>query len=149
MTLQDARSKLEHPPRFPSAGLLALRAVVGLTFLVHGIDKLTDLSATERLFDGLDIPAPTLIAPVVAVTETVGGALLIAGLATPLVAATLAINMLVALGTAHLDKSFSFFAKSGGIELELLLLGACATIALAGAGRVSVDAEIATEGGTR
>jgi putative oxidoreductase len=135
----------------PSAGMLALRIVVGVTFLVHGLDKLTDLSAAERFFDGLGIPAPELVAPLVAVTETVGGVLLIAGLAAPLVAAALAADMLVALGTAHLDKSFSFFAVDGGIELELLLFGACAAIALAGAGRVSVDAEIdtATEGGVR
>jgi putative oxidoreductase len=125
---------------YPDAGLLALRLVVGLTFLVHGIDKLANPSGAEHFFASLDIPAPALVAPFVGVTETVGGALLIAGLATPLAAAALTIDMLVALATAHVGKHFSFFAKNGGIELELLLAAACVTIVLAGAGRLSVDA---------
>jgi putative oxidoreductase len=73
----------------PSAGLLILRLVVGVTFLLHGLDKLGDLAAEERFFASLDIPAPGLLAPFVAVTETVGGVLLIAGLGTPLVGAAL------------------------------------------------------------
>jgi putative oxidoreductase len=136
------RSRLTSPAPFPAGGLLALRLVVGVTFLVHGIDKLGDLSGTERFFASLDIPAPALMAPFVAVTETLGGALLIVGLATPLVGAALTINMLVALGTAHIGKDFSFFVESGGIELELLLAGASAGIVLAGAGRFSVDAAL-------
>ena len=80
------------------------------------------------------------MAPLVAITETVGGALLIVGLATPIVGAALAIDMLVALATAHIDQGFSFFVSEGGIELELLLGGACLAIVLAGAGRFSLDA---------
>jgi putative oxidoreductase len=74
----------------PSAGLLILRIVVGTTFLLHGIDKLTDLSATEQFFASLDIPAVGLMAPLVAVTETAGGALLIAELVLLLCGACLA-----------------------------------------------------------
>lgn len=129
-----------NPTTFPSAGLLVLRLVVGITFVVHGLDKLADLSAAEQFFASLDIPAPGLMAPFVGVTETVGGVLLIAGLATPLVAAALAIDMLVALLTAHLGHGF--FAEDGGIELALLLGGASLCIGLAGAGRFSLDASL-------
>jgi putative oxidoreductase len=80
------------PTTLASAGVLLLRVVVGVTFLLHGLDKLGDLSSAEQLFGSLGIPAPALMAPFVAVTETVGGALLIAGLATPLVAAALAVD---------------------------------------------------------
>ena len=128
------------PTTFPSAGMLVLRLVVGITFMVHGLDKLADLSAAEQFFASLDIPAPGLMAPFVGVTETVGGLLLIAGLATPLVAAALAIDMLVALLTAHLGHGF--FAEDGGIELALLLGGASVGIGLAGAGRFSLDATL-------
>ena len=55
-------------------------------------------------------------------------------------AAALAVDMLVALVTAHAGKSFAFFVEDGGIELELLLGCACAAIVLAGAGRLSLDA---------
>jgi putative oxidoreductase len=120
-----------------SAGLLLLRLVVGLTFLLHGIDKLVDMSGTEQFFASLDIPAPGLMAPLVAVTETVGGMLLIVGLATPLVGLALTGDMLVALLTAHVGQGF--FVEGGGFELVLLLGGASLAIAFTGAGRYSVD----------
>ena len=135
------RAGLMTPTTLPNAGLLALRVVVGVTFVLHGLDKLGDLSSAEQLFVSLGIPLPGLMAPFVAVTETVGGVLLIAGLATPLVGAALAIDMLVALLTAHLGQGF--FARDGGIELPLLLGGASVAIALAGAGRFSLDASFA------
>jgi putative oxidoreductase len=50
-----------------------LRVVVGVTFVLHGLDKLGDLSGAEQLFASLDVPAPGLTAPFVAVTEAVGG----------------------------------------------------------------------------
>jgi putative oxidoreductase len=128
------------PVPLPSAGLLVLRLVVGVTFLLHGIDKLGDMSGAEQFFASLDIPAPGLMAPFVAVTETAGGVLLIVGAVTPLVGAALAADMLVALVTAHLGHGF--FVSDGGFELELLLGGACLTFVLAGAGRFSVDATL-------
>jgi hypothetical protein len=61
--------------------------------------------------------------------------LLIAGLATPLVGAALAVDMFVALVTAHIAEGF--FAADGGIELVLLLGGASLAVVLTGAGRFS------------
>jgi putative oxidoreductase len=119
---------------------LVLRLVVGITFLLHGIDKLGDVSGTERFFASLDIPAPAVMAPLVAVTETVGGVLLIIGLATPLAGVALAGDMVVALLTQHIGHGF--FVEEGGIELVLLLGGTSLAIALTGAGRVSVDAAL-------
>lgn len=129
--------RLLNPATSPSAGLLSLRLVVGATFLLHGLDKLRDLSGTEQLFASLGIPAPELVAPFVAVTETTGGLLLIAGLATRIAAAALTVNMVVALATAH--HGLRFFVAAGGIELEVLLAGASLALVLAGAGRVSLD----------
>jgi putative oxidoreductase len=131
---------IREPHAGASAGLLVLRLVVGVTFLLHGIDKLGDMSGTEQFFASLDIPAPGLMAPVVAVIETVGGVLLIVGLATPLIGLALAGDMLVALLTAHVDQGF--FVDEGGFELVLLLGGASLAIALTGAGRFSVDAAL-------
>jgi putative oxidoreductase len=111
--------------------------VVGVTFLFHGLDKLGDLSGIEEFFASLEIPAPGLMAPFAALVEAVGGALLIAGLATPLVGAALAGDMLVALVTAHIDEGF--FATDG-IELVLLLGGASLAVVLTGPGRFSADA---------
>ena len=120
--------------------LLAVRVVVGLTFLLHGLDKLGDLSGTEQGFDGMGIPAPGLMAPLVAVLETVGGIALIVGALAPLFAVGLAINMLVAALTVHVENGF--FAADGGYELVLVLGAACVAIAIGGAGRFSVDATL-------
>ena len=129
-----------NPTTLPSAGLLVLRVVVGVTFILHGLDKLGDLTGTEEFFASLEIPAPGLMAPLVALTETVGGLLLIVGLATPLVGVALAVDMLVALVTAHIDAGF--FAASGGIELVLLPGGASLALALTGPGRWSAEAAL-------
>jgi putative oxidoreductase len=129
--------RLLNPTTSPNAALLSLRIVVGVTFLIHGLDKLGDLSGAERLLGSFGIPAPGLMALFVGVTETVGGLLLITGLATRLAAAALTVNMAVALATAHSE--LQFFAREGGIELELLLAGASLALVLAGAGRFSLD----------
>jgi putative oxidoreductase len=129
-----------HPTTVVSAGLLVLGLVVGVTFSLHGLDELGDLSGTEEFFASLEIPAPGLMAPFVALTETAGGLLLIIGFATPLVGIALAVDMLVALVTAHIDEGF--FAADGGIELVLLLGGASLAVVLTGAGRFSADAAL-------
>jgi putative oxidoreductase len=129
--------RLLNPTTLPSAGLLALRIAIGVTFLLHGLDKLGDISGTEQFFASLAIPAPGLVAPFVAITETAGGLLLIAGLATQLAGAALTANMAVAIATAH--DELAFFVSDGGVELEALLAGASLAIALAGAGRFSLD----------
>src|SRR5215213_10628860 len=101
-----------NPATLQNAGLLVLRLVVGTTFLVHGLDKIGELSAAEQFFAAQSIPAAGVMAPFVGATETVGGALLIVGLATPPVAALLAVDMLVALFTTHIDHGF--FVDEGG-----------------------------------
>lgn len=120
------------------AGLLVLRLVVGVTFLIHGLDKLLDLTSAEEFFASLAIPAPELMAPFVALTETIGGLLLIAGLGTSLVGVALAIDMVVAAVTAHIKNGF--FAADHGFELELLIGTASFALVLTGAGRFSADA---------
>lgn len=118
--------------------LLLVRLVVGTTFLVHGINKFQDLSGTEGFFDSLGIPAPGLMAPLVALLETFGGLALILGLLLPVVGLSLAIDMLVAALTNHTGKGF--LVANGGYELVLILGVASLALAAAGAGRLSLDA---------
>jgi putative oxidoreductase len=96
------------------------------------------VNTAEQFFAAKSIPATGLMAPLVGATETIGGVALILGLATPLAAAALTTDMLVALFTTHI--AHGFFVDAGGYEHVLLLAGASLTLALAGPGRYSVDA---------
>jgi putative oxidoreductase len=119
-------------------GLLVLRLVLGVTFLLHGLDKLGDVNGVQQGFDQLGIPAPDVMAPFVTMVEIVGGGLLILGLLTPIAGIALAVDMLVAGIAAHTGKGF--FTQDGGYELVLLLGAGCLVLAIAGAGRLSADA---------
>ncbi len=120
--------------------LLLVRAVVGVTFLLHGLDKFSDLNGTQQGFDGMGIPLPEVMAPFVASLEVAGGLALILGALTPVFALGLAGNMLVAYLTAHMGEGF--FVSDGGAELVLLLGVSCLGLVAAGAGRYSVDAAL-------
>jgi putative oxidoreductase len=128
-------------------GLLVLRVAVGVTFFAHGVDKLLDLDATRAFFASVDIPAPAVMAPFVALIETIGGLLLMAGLATPLAGVALAGDMLVAYLTAHIGHGF--FVSDGGGELVLLLGAAGLALAGTGPGRYRITDRRAVAGPAR
>jgi len=130
-------------PAAATAGLTLLRVVLGVTFLLHGWQKVTEwtIAGTQASFAQMGVPLAEVAAPAVAVLELLGGLLLVLGLGTRVVAALLALDMLGALVLVHLPGGF--FAADGGIELVLLLAAASALFALAGAGRWSLDRLIA------
>lgn len=121
----------------PAWGMVPLRVVIGLVFLMHGSQKLLSLTSTATFFDSIGIPIAQVAAALVTALEILGGVALILGWFTRVVAALLAIDMAVAILTARMDGGF--FAPSG-FEFELTLLGACLTLAVMGAGGFSLDA---------
>lgn len=129
----------------PTLGLTVLRAVLGLTFLLHGWQKVSEwtLAGTQASFAQMGVPLAEVAAPAVAVLELAGGALLVLGLGTRVVAALLALTMLGALVLVHLPAGF--FAADGGFELVLLLAAGTLLLALTGAGRWSVDHVLAAK----
>ena len=129
-------------PRVQEWGLLPLRIVVGLVFLMHGGQKLFvfGLAGTADIMGKLGIPLPALAATIVIAAELLGGLAIIVGLYARWAGAVLAIEMLVAIPVARL--SGGFFAPYG-FEFEFALLGACLTFAAFGAGGASLDRFIA------
>ncbi|GAB4423471.1 MAG: DoxX family protein [Anaerolineae bacterium] len=123
-------------------GLVVLRVVVGLVFLVHGGQKLLmfGLGGTAGFFGSLGIPLPMVAAVVVIAVELLGGLALLLGLGTRYVALLLAGDMLVAILTVHLPAGF--FVSDGGYEFVLTLLAASLFFALAGPGLLSLDARL-------
>jgi uncharacterized membrane protein YphA (DoxX/SURF4 family) len=107
-------------------GLLLLRVVLGLVFLVHGRAKFQGgIEKTVGFFATLGLPG--FLAYVVAVIELVGGLLMILGLGTRVISALFALVMLGAILTAKLSAGFL-----GGYELDFMLLAASVCLLLAG-----------------
>lgn len=119
-------------------GTALLRLMLAGVFLAHGIQKLTawGWSGGAPFFEAAGIPLPEVAAPLVAVVETVGGALLLVGLGTRFAAGVLGFVMLVAALTVH--RPYGFFAPDG-VELVMVLGVALVVLVLQGAGPLSID----------
>ena len=123
-------------------GLLALRVGFGAVMMAHGTQKQFGwfgghgIKGTGAFFEQIGFRPGEQSARMAAATELGGGALLIAGLATPAAGAAAAGTMLVA-GRAH--KEQGFFAQEGGFEYQLVLALVGGALALTGAGRISLD----------
>src|SRR6476660_8836016 len=122
-----------------TTALAALRIILGFLFAAHGWQKFNEwtIAGTQASFAKMGVPAADVMAPAVAVLELAGGAALILGILTRVVAALLGLDMLGALFLVHAPAGV--FAANGGYELVLLLAAAAFALALAGPGRLSVD----------
>ncbi|HCU11223.1 MAG TPA: hypothetical protein DGB72_03755 [Gemmatimonadetes bacterium] len=122
--------------RFAKWGMLPLRIVVGLVFLMHGGQKffVFGIGGTADIMGKLGLPLPFVSAAVVIAAEMLGGLAILLGVFTRLAGALLAFEMVVAILVARFHGGF--FAPYG-YEFELTLLGVCLTFALNGPGRMS------------
>jgi len=118
-------------------GLTVLRVVVGIVFLIHGYQTFFKFGphSVFGMLTHLGIPLTGFFAVILMLVESVGGILLITGLATRIPAALLAIDMLVAIFTVHIKNGFF----SPGVEFPLTLLAAAICLALAGGGAASLE----------
>jgi putative oxidoreductase len=119
-------------------GKLILRLVLGLLILMHGISKLkngVDFIGPALASHGL----PVQLAYLAYIGEVLAPILLIIGLWTRVGGLIVVINMLFALGLMHMSQ-LGDLSKSGGwaLELQAMYLFTALSIALLGAGRLSV-----------
>jgi len=115
--------------------LLALRLGVGVTFLVHGIQK----SAMWKMQPSAQLPAGMLsVLRLLSIVEPLGGVGVLVGFLTQAAAAGLAIIMLGAIRLKALQMHRRF-TGDGGWELDFILLAAAIALFISGAGKLSLD----------
>jgi putative oxidoreductase len=118
-------------------GPLLLRLVFGYFWLETGWAKLHNLEFFSARFVEWGIPFPLFSATVSGATDLIGGALLIVGLGTRLVAIPMIINMLVALAVVVLP---TISTVNEFVELdEVLYVAVLFWLLMAGPGKASVD----------
>ena len=125
-------------------GRLAARAVIGGLFVGHGTQKLfgwfggPGLDGTEQMMGALDMRPTRHNALAAGLAETAGGALVVAGAATPLAASSLIGTMLTAIRKVHQPNGP--WVTNGGWEYNAVLIAALTALVDGGPGDLSVDA---------
>ncbi|MBI4212209.1 MAG: DoxX family protein [Deltaproteobacteria bacterium] len=121
--------------------LFLLRLYFGWQFFMAGKGKLVNPEQVAGFFQTLSIPLPQVSAYLVGSVEMIGGILLLLGLASRLAAVPLAITMIVAYLTAHIDTVKNIFADPKALMVEepfLFLLTLLFVLAF-GPGKLSLD----------
>lgn len=123
--------------------IVLLRVVAGLLLLGHGAQKLFGAFGGPgiRGFAGwlgsMGLPAPVVLAWLVALCEFLGGLLFVIGLLTPAAALAISAAMLGAIVLVHWSKGI--WASKGGLEFPLVMLAIAFVVGLAGPGRYAID----------
>lgn len=118
--------------------LLVLRLALGAVFIVHGGQKLFMMgpSGTAGMLMQMQIPAASVIGPILSVVEPLAGVGVLLGLFTRLAGLAIACDMLGAILTFHIHHGF--FVPMG-IEFVMMNCVTGLALALVGAGRFSID----------
>ncbi|MEH6793669.1 MAG: DoxX family protein [Rhodococcus sp. (in: high G+C Gram-positive bacteria)] len=126
-------------------GLFVLRVAIGAVFLGHGLQKLVGLwngpglDGFQNLLEDSGFRYSEILAIAAAAGETLGGALLILGLATPLAGAAVLATIINAWCFKQAVEPGLQFSGTGGVEYETVLGFAAAALILTGPGRISFD----------
>jgi putative oxidoreductase len=122
---------------------LGARLLIGGLFVGHGTQKLKGwfggpgLEGTQAMMDNLGMRPAKRNAVAAGVAETAGGAMLAAGLATPLAASVLTGTMLTAIQKVHAPNGV--WVSGGGWEYNGVLIASALAIAEGGPGVLSLD----------
>src|SRR3954471_22538946 len=124
-------------------GTVPLRLALGSIFIGHGLQKVLGSfgGAGFAKFISFPAPFPSVMRPAwlwmgtAAVSELVGGILVLLGLFTRIGAFLISVTMIVAIVGVNWP---AFFAPAG-IELALAMLGMSLALLIMGGGQASVD----------
>lgn len=120
---------------------LLIRFVIGMTFFLHGLQKVFSLFGGQGLDKWSEYLSTQGYSKSVSVfsayVEMIAGFLLILGVLTKINAGIMLIFMLFAIGIVHWNKGY--FSQNGGCEYQILLIVSCLCVILLGGGDYSVD----------
>lgn len=124
-------------------GLLVLRLVLGATMAAHGAQKLfgafdgPGIDGFAQALGGFGFTSQTtLLSWITALTELVGGLLLVLGLFTPLGAAGI---LGIAASIVFVKFGNGFFMGQQGFEYELMIGSVALALLFTGSGRIALD----------
>ena len=122
---------------------IPLRLGLGIVFVAHGAQKVLGSFGGPGLQKFVSFPPPFgfmrpgwLWMGAAALSELIGGGLIILGLLTRVGAFFIACTMLTAIVGVH---SEAFFASNRGFEYPMALLAICLGLLISGGGMASVD----------
>ncbi len=126
------------------AGLtpVVVRVIVGFMMFAHGVDKLSGgvagIAGFGEFLSSAGLPAGLLLAWFVTLLELFGGAMLMLGLLSRVIAGLLIVELLVAI--ALVSGQAGLIAEEGvGYERDLAYIAGFLVIFLLGPGRPSLD----------
>ena len=145
VTLIPGRMSLRFLDRMQPLALVGLRLVLGAVMIAHSRHKFFGhMQDYAHFIASLGIPA--WLGYVSALTEFVGGILVLIGLVTRFVAAAILIDMGVAIAKVHWSHGLQ---GTGGYEFPLSLAAIAFALVLFGGGPIAIDAIRSGGGGFR
>ena len=129
-----------NPAMQADLGKLVLRLALGVLVLLHGVAKLRGgVDPIEGMLTAQGLPG--VLAYGALLGEVLGPLMLIAGFYGRIGALLIAINMLFALGLAHMGQLGQLNDQGGwALELQAMFMVSAVAIALLGPGRFSANA---------
>jgi putative oxidoreductase len=126
-----------------SSSSLPLRLIAGIIFTAHGAQKLFawfggyGLEGTGQWMDSIGLAPGLIMALLAGSAEFFGGLLLILGFLTRPTSFVLAVTMIVAIFSVHINNGL--FMSNNGYEFGLALIAITIALLIQGAGKYSVD----------
>jgi putative oxidoreductase len=115
-------------------GPLPIRILAGISFILHGLPKLSNIAGSQMFFGKMGLPPD--LAMLIGPLEVIGGIALL-GVLTRAASILFIIQMIGAILTVTLYKGFV-----GGYELNLLLMAISISLLLTGPGRISIEWDV-------
>ncbi len=146
MNMQTLKSILTSQAGFAA---LSLRIPIGIIFMAHGSQKLFGwfggygLEGTGQWMESIGLAPGFLMAFLAGSAEFLGGLFILLGLLTRPTAVVLAVFLLVAIVSVHLQNGL--FMSNNGYEFGLALLAVVVSLVFSGAGKLSADNMLAKQ----